>query len=124
MPKNETNITNTNGQLNMVGNQFNTTNSSVKISYAEEKAGKEDLSPEAQEQAAPELVETQRAMLEQFRRTLAVYLKQQAVMGYAAPAHIVLGIQDARHHIERIKAMLREWNVAVTDLPDDNETSI
>jgi septal ring factor EnvC (AmiA/AmiB activator) len=120
MPKNETNITNTNGQLHMVGNQINTTHSTVKIKYSEAETGKENSSSQAQ-QVAPELIETQTALLEQHRRTLAVYLKQQALMGHAAPAHVILSIQDARHNIDRIKNILREWDAAVEDLPDDSE---
>jgi len=63
----------------------------------------------------------QRALLAAHRKTLAVLLAQQAMHGDAyAPPSVLTGIDDARAAIERIEAMLREHNVEVDDVPDDD----
>ncbi len=68
-----------------------------------------------------EQIDDQRELLEAHRRTLAIYLKQQAALGSAyAPPGIANGIREARGAITRIKAALRGWGVQVADHPDDN----
>lgn len=120
MADNKIDIKNTNGQMNIVGNQFGGTNSSVHINYSEAQTGGAGKKPDGDQQIAQEIIDTQVALLTQTRRTLAIYLKQQAAIGVnLAPAHIINGIQDARREINRLKLVLQGWNVPVTDLPDD-----
>jgi hypothetical protein len=67
-----------------------------------------------------EAIDDQRELLAAHRRTLAVYLKQQAALGSAyAPPGVANGIREAREGIGRAKASLRAWGVDVADLPDD-----
>lgn len=66
----------------------------------------------------------QQELLNAHRQTLTVLLRQQALHGegYSLPA-IVNGICETRNHIQRLKAVLREWGVPVTDHPNDEETA-
>jgi eukaryotic-like serine/threonine-protein kinase len=67
-------------------------------------------------------IDNQQNLLAAHRRTLAHYLMQQASLGTAyTPPGIVHGIHESRQAIQRIKAVLHNWNVAVDDLPDDEE---
>jgi hypothetical protein len=71
-------------------------------------------------EVAQEAIDDQRELLAAHRRTLAVYLKQQAALGSAfAPPGVANGIHEARVGIQRAKASLRAWGVDVADLPDD-----
>lgn len=66
----------------------------------------------------------QQEILETYRRTLAVYLRQQAAAGNAQASPMTInGIREARENIRRIKEVLQSWGVAATDHPDDEETS-
>jgi len=72
----------------------------------------------------PDTVTQQQELLSVHRQTLTVYLRQQAMLGvpYTPPA-IAYGIREARENIQRIKSTLRDWGVAVENLPDDEEPS-
>lgn len=72
--------------------------------------------------ATKEEVQEQLSLLATYRRTLAVYRQQQAQMGVSVPPNVIHGIVEARDQIGRIKATLRQWNVAVDDHPDDSES--
>jgi DNA-binding response OmpR family regulator len=62
----------------------------------------------------------QQKLLAIHRRTLAVYLSQEAAMGSVhVPPSIVNGISQARASIQHIKENLQEWGAAVEDHPDD-----
>jgi predicted NACHT family NTPase len=67
-------------------------------------------------------IQGQQSLLEQHRRTLQVYLEQRAALGKAhiSPG-VANGIDDARRDIRRIKVYLRNWEIAVEDLPNDEE---
>ncbi|HEU5098669.1 MAG TPA: hypothetical protein VFU22_06610 [Roseiflexaceae bacterium] len=65
-------------------------------------------------------IAAQEALLQAHRQTLGVLLEQEAKIGPAyAPPAIANGIAEARAAIARAKRALREWGVAVDDLPDD-----
>ena len=67
-----------------------------------------------------EQIDDQYDLLASHRRTLALYLKQQAQLGSAyAPPGVAGGIREARDAIKRVKATLRGWDQAVDDHPDD-----
>ena len=67
-----------------------------------------------------EQIDDQYDLLASHRRTLALYLKQQAQLGSAyAPPGVGNGVREARDAIKRVKATLREWGQAVDDHPDD-----
>ena len=67
-----------------------------------------------------EQIDDQYDLLVSHRRTLALYLKQQAQLGSAyAPPGVAGGICEARDAIKRVKATLRGWGQAVDDHPDD-----
>jgi hypothetical protein len=52
------------------------------------------------------------------RRTLAVLIQQQAQFGALyAPPYLVLGIEEKRAAIERVKTTLRGLGAVVDDLP-------
>jgi hypothetical protein len=62
----------------------------------------------------------QQTLLQDYRRTLFHYLSQRAQLSTAyAPPGVSQGIHEARENIRRIKAVLRNWGIAVEDLPDD-----
>src|SRR5262245_20609937 len=66
-------------------------------------------------------IDVQRELLQAHRRTLAAYLKQQALAGGAqsAPITVINGIAATRAEIARVKTILREWGADVGDHPDD-----
>jgi serine/threonine protein kinase len=67
-------------------------------------------------------IDNEQERLASHRRTLAHYLKQQALLGTAhTPPGVAHGIYESRQAIQRIKAVLRSWNVAVDDIPNDEE---
>jgi len=69
-----------------------------------------------------EEIADQRELLATYRRTLSRYLRQLAQHGAAnAPPSLFEGIHEAREQIQRIKVVLRRWNVAVDDHPNDIE---
>jgi hypothetical protein len=69
-----------------------------------------------------EEIDQQFQLLAAYRRTLAVYLQQQAAIGQAfSPPALVNGITDARHNIRRIKAALRASGLSVSEAPDDEQ---
>jgi hypothetical protein len=77
-----------------------------------------------QEQANPaasdDAIDAQRELFDAHRRTLGIYLKRLAQLGSAnAAPEAFHGIREAREGIQRCKAALRGWGVAVMDLPDD-----
>jgi hypothetical protein len=72
-----------------------------------------------------EEVDKQLQLLFTYRRTLATYLRQQAMIGEAySPPALLYGIAEARGHIRRIKSALRAAGVAVPDDIDDEEPPI
>ena len=67
-----------------------------------------------------ELIDQQLALLETYRRNLALYLRQQASLGESyIPPGVFNGIHEVRDNIQRIKNTLRDWNVSIEDHPDD-----
>ncbi|MDQ2995499.1 MAG: NACHT domain-containing protein [Chloroflexota bacterium] len=64
-------------------------------------------------------IDNQQALLAAHRRTLAVYLHQQAALGVLTPPGVVNGIAEVRDQIGQIKAVLRAASVAVDDHPND-----
>jgi len=63
----------------------------------------------------------QQQLLAAHRRTLAIYLQQQAEIGRAySPPSLITGIADARTNIRQIKQRLRDAGVAIADHPDDS----
>ncbi len=70
-----------------------------------------------------EIAQMQR-LLEVNRRTLAVYLEQQAMFSKAySPPAVINAIHETRSEIRRIKAVLRDWGVHYEDRPNDTESS-
>jgi tetratricopeptide (TPR) repeat protein len=61
----------------------------------------------------------QQKLLETHRRTLSHYIRQQAALGFLAPPGVTHGMHEVREEIRRIKATLRERDIAVEDHPDD-----
>jgi hypothetical protein len=73
---------------------------------------------------SPEEIAEQQQLLAAHRRTLAIYLKQQAMIGRAySPPALINGIEDARGTIRRIKRVLTATGVVVPDDPDDESTT-
>ncbi|WP_129676558.1 hypothetical protein [Candidatus Chloroploca sp. Khr17] len=69
---------------------------------------------------APDQVAQQQDRLAAYRRTLAHYLQQLALLGSAhARPEISHGLHEAREGIARAKAVLRGWGIMVADHPDD-----
>jgi hypothetical protein len=65
-------------------------------------------------------INNQIELLDAHRRTLAIYLKQQARLGSDfAPPGVENGIHDARVAIRHVKTTLRAWGAPVDDHPDD-----
>jgi len=64
-------------------------------------------------------INAQLDLLAVHRRTLAVYLRQQAQLGVLAPPGIVNGIAEAQSAIRHIKEQLRVDGVPVEDEPND-----
>jgi hypothetical protein len=68
-------------------------------------------------------IQDQLELLATHRRTLRVYLRQQANLGASyAPPGIVSGIEETRRAIAKVKSNLRSWGVKVGDHPDDFES--
>src|SRR6476646_1030681 len=67
-----------------------------------------------------ETINAQLALLAVHRRTLAVYLRQQAELGVLAPPGVVNGITEAQSVIRNIKEQLRANKVQVEDEPNDD----
>ena len=64
----------------------------------------------------------QRKLLKIHRTNLRIYLKQQEqFLKHQTPPTIIHSIDNARNEIRRIKAILRGWNVAVEDLPEEED---
>jgi hypothetical protein len=73
---------------------------------------------------SPEEIAEQQQLLAAHRRTLAIYLKQQAMIGRAhSPPALINGIEDARSTIRRIKRILTDADVAVPNDPDDDSST-
>lgn len=67
-------------------------------------------------------IATQLELLLAHRQTLAHYLKQRALLGDAyIPPAITHGIHTTRADIQRVKVILREWNIPIDDNPDDSD---
>jgi DNA-binding response OmpR family regulator len=65
-------------------------------------------------------IANQQERLATYRRTLAHYLAQMAVIGSVnIPPSIAHGISEARDNIRKIKETLYGWEVVVDDHPDD-----
>jgi hypothetical protein len=67
-------------------------------------------------------IDATQALLRTHRQTLQLLLDQQAKLGVYAPPGVLIGIGEARQAIGQAKAALREWGVAVDDLPADAES--
>lgn len=64
----------------------------------------------------------QKEILETYRRTLAVYLRQRAASDISQISPVTMnGIRETREHIHRIKQTLSEWGVSIFNHPDDEE---
>ena len=71
---------------------------------------------------SPEEIVEQQQLLAAYRRTLAVYLRQQAEIGRAfSPPALINGIDETRRDIKRIKAILQAASAEVAEDPDDDE---
>src|SRR6476646_5203610 len=69
-------------------------------------------------------IKHQQKLLTIHRRNLANYLSQQTALGTAyTPPGVMNGIRETRDNIRRIKDILRGWNVAVENQPDDEPPS-
>jgi hypothetical protein len=69
-----------------------------------------------------EEIADQMEILANYRRTLAVYLTQQAFLEPRfTPLNTFNGISEARESIYRIKRLLRDAGVAVEDRPEDSD---
>jgi tetratricopeptide (TPR) repeat protein len=66
-----------------------------------------------------ETINAQLELLAVHRRTLVVYLRQQAQLGVLAPPGVFNGIAETQSAIRRIKEQLRADGVPVEDHPDD-----
>lgn len=65
----------------------------------------------------------QQKLLDIHRTTLLTYLKQVGRIGENQATPIMINsIAHARDEIEKIKAILRGWNVPVEDLPEDESS--
>jgi len=69
-------------------------------------------------------VKFHRELLDIHRSNLKTYLKQQEHFGvHQVPPIVVQSIQLNRSEIQRIKAILRGWNVPVDDMPEEDDES-
>lgn len=75
----------------------------------------------AQPIVSKEEVEQQQELLSTYRRTLSIFVNQQARLGGSiySPPGIINSINEARAEILRIKNALRAWDIQVVDMPDD-----
>jgi hypothetical protein len=67
-----------------------------------------------------ETINAQLELLAAHRRTLAVYLRQQAQLGVLAPPGVFNGIAEAQSAIRHIKEQLRADGVPIEDEPNDD----
>jgi DNA polymerase III delta prime subunit len=67
-----------------------------------------------------EMINAQLDLLAVHRRTLAVYLRQQAQLGVLAPPGLANGIAETQSAIRSIKEQLRAEGVLVADEPSDD----
>ena len=73
---------------------------------------------------SPEEIDEQQKLLATYRHTLAIYLKQRAIIGQAySPPALITGIEETRGNIKRIKSTLKAEGVVVPDDPDDESTT-
>ncbi len=83
---------------------------------------KKEPPPVARTTASAAEIAHQQTLLTTYRRNLSHYLKQQAALGEAyTPPGVANGILEARSNIQRIKHILRGWNVAVEDYSYDDD---
>jgi hypothetical protein len=62
----------------------------------------------------------QRGLLKIQRANVKIYLRQLEQFGPAqAPATVIHSLRHSRSELRRIKAILRGWNIAVDDLPEE-----
>jgi hypothetical protein len=67
-------------------------------------------------------VRQQRDLLSIYRANLEIYSKQQKQFSEGQVPHMIIsGLQNDRREIQRIKAILREWNIVVEDLSGEDE---
>jgi hypothetical protein len=91
----------------------------VAIGVRNSRADSEATMPSQEE------IDQQLKRLTAYRRTLAIYLDQQATLGSAhAPPGVLNGINETRDSIRRIKATLQDWGVTVDDHPNDEESPV
>jgi hypothetical protein len=58
--------------------------------------------------------------LDTYRQSLAVYIRQLAILGEAyIPPGVMHGIRECRENIRRIKSTLIVWGANFENLPDD-----
>jgi hypothetical protein len=63
-----------------------------------------------------------RNLLKIHRTNLELALRQQELFGERdIPPRVIYTLQNTRSEIQRIKAILRGWNIAVEDLPEEEE---
>ncbi len=67
-----------------------------------------------------ETIDAQLELLAVHRRTLAVYLRQQAQLGVLTPPGVINGIAETQSAIHQIKEQLRADRVSVEDQPNDD----
>ncbi|MBK9940656.1 MAG: hypothetical protein IPP13_03425 [Kouleothrix sp.] len=68
-------------------------------------------------------IESQLKLLAAYRQTLAIYLRQRALLGEAyTPPGVLNSITESQLDIQRLKAILRNWRVEIEDLPDDGDS--
>ena len=71
---------------------------------------------------SPDEIAEQQQLLATYRRTLAIYLRQQAQIGQAySPPALINGIDETREQIKRIKEALKATGIVVPEDPDDEE---
>jgi hypothetical protein len=67
-------------------------------------------------------INAQQQLLSTNRQNLQLYLRQRDTMSRAHVTPVVAnGILEAQQNIRRIKVVLRQWDVSVEDLPDDDD---
>ena len=67
-------------------------------------------------------IAAQQALLQVYRQTLDILLKQQAQFGEAyTPPAIIHNIRSTRDSIAQIKQSLRDWGAPAEDLPNDTQ---
>jgi hypothetical protein len=69
--------------------------------------------------ASPKDIAHQQELLTRHRKRVAVLEYQMAAFGTLTPPHIQIEADEAREQIRGIKSILRGWDVAVEDKPED-----